>query len=38
MGTKSMMSHEKTTVAVVEFPTHSLGEGVGGVDDPIYMN
>jgi hypothetical protein len=35
---KSMISHEEPTVAVVESPVHSLGEGVGGIGDPVYMD
>ena len=38
MGTKTIISHEETTVTVVEHPTHSLGESVGRVDFSAYVN
>ena len=38
MGTKSIISHEKTTVAVVKLPTHGLGKCVRRVDFATYVN
>jgi hypothetical protein len=38
VGTNSMISHEEPTVAVVELPTHSIGEGIGRIDNPMYVD
>ena len=35
---KTMISHKKTTVTIVEYPTHGLGESVRRVDFAAYMN
>ena len=38
MGTKSIISHEESTVTIVELPTHSLGKSVRRVDFAAYVN
>jgi hypothetical protein len=38
MGTKTILSHEETTVTIVEYPTHGLGESVRRVDLAAYVN
>ena len=38
MGTKTIMSHEESTVTMVELPTHGLGKSVRRVDFAAYVN
>ena len=38
MGTKTIISHEESTVTIVKLPTHGLGESVRRVDFAAYVN
>ena len=38
MGTKSIISHEESTVTIVELPTHGLGKCVRRIDFATYVN
>ena len=38
MGTKTIISHEESTVAIMKLPTHGLGKCIRRIDSATYVN